>query len=188
MTDRHTPYAADRGRVDTLLKRPPHGTEGFWPRLLADFAKALIVGIAAASALLLATPHHSITDPPISYLVGIVFFAICMLLIVRSAWPERSPRVVERLAVESEQEWKELEGSSGLLRMVRWGIGMGLVIGFPVGLMIAFTLGPAGLMWESRLLTVVGFPLVTIAWTVPVMLLIRSFRIKNLRGYRTQPD
>jgi hypothetical protein len=121
--------------------------------------------------------------------VAVVVAVIALPLLIDSF---RYTRDVQRGPVEVarkiEHEWMRTTESGWVGRTVLRGIMIGLGVGVPVGLLMAFGEPRSELPNGSRLEMLVVFTLMTFAWAIPAAFVMRWAILRSYRRLRSSPN
>lgn len=95
----------------------------------------------------------------------------------------RVKRGAEPLAAEMSHEWSLLSREGWVRRTALAGVAIGVVVGVPVGLLLArfFPLGDG--VWSQTVLGTLAFTAASAIWAVPMAFGIRAISLKSLRPF-----
>lgn len=126
--------------------------------------------------LLLDTPRRAVMQ----HLFAPLFFAVVMTIWSAFSLRRMTARGPARLADHVEREHDRLSGDRWLAHVLRMGLVLLLVIGVPIGLLLAIFLPapPPG-----RAIAFLTFTGITALWTIPGAFVIRWFTLRSYRRW-----
>lgn len=166
-----------------------HGT-GPW--LAGVWARAAAGGSALGfvTALITGMPPVRLFDPgDKAFWVTVALGPVLGTLTAAHRWWDarrERRRSLDDAVREAEAELSRYRGPGWIRRTLGMGGLMGLGVGVPVGLLIAFGFPPSELPSGSPLLALVGFVGMTMGWTLPMAFLVRWLAVRQV-AERTSP-
>jgi uncharacterized membrane protein len=174
---------ADRDAIERLVTAPraprnrlTRAVVGFVTTIVATFVIPLMAsgGWRGIAAYVRAEPWAAIGLP-----LGL---AVILTIVTVASTYGTSATDVSRIATQIERDWLRLTDGWWIARVLVSGMLMALVIGIPVGTLIALSARPSELPELGGRVGIVGaFLLMTLLWTVPMAFVIRFL---TLRSYR----
>jgi hypothetical protein len=172
-------------REEMARHEPPPGRRVHWAaRQVAVLAGAFYLLAFAIPAAFTGTLRHLVSGHALSVDVGasLLFgaaLAMWSLRASRGPFEARLERAVPRL----ERGWAQMTRGHWVLRVLLMGLALAAGIGFPVGVLIAATSRRSELVGGSRVLTVLVFLGLTLAWCIPMAFAIRWLYLRRWRRF-----
>jgi hypothetical protein len=173
-------------RDELVGSQPPPGRSRLpWLiRRSATMFAAFYLCVFALPALLSGSWHRAFSGAAlrIQLLASLLFAATMTALFLRNSRGSMEARL-ERSAHRLQRDWVRMTQGRWVVRVVLLGIVMAACIGLTVGTLIAIRPPHGELVGGSRVLTVLAFFGMTLAWCIPVAFALRWFYLRWARRF-----
>lgn len=163
-------------RNEIVRHEPPLGRRRtYWAlrRVAVVFTILYLVSFAIPTAL--AGPVRRLASGRAMWIELGISLMLAAGLTAWSLHTYRAPREarVENSVLRLQRGWAQMTRGHWVLRVIVMGLTMAAFIGLTVGTLIAATSAPGELLGGSRVLTVLAFLGLTLAWCIPMAFVIR---------------